>query len=140
MLRLAARGVSASVHRPQFRHLNFSTASDTKEALPPDLSNLDQRWPKMKELDQADILDYLEAKSAGDWKQLSEQEKRALYYISYGAWGPRSGKHELSTSAVVLKNISRGVALIALGVALTAFADDFETQERLDALIADLSW
>ncbi|CCH42010.1 hypothetical protein BN7_1549 [Wickerhamomyces ciferrii] len=101
----------------------------------PDLKGLDKRWSKMKELDQADVIDYLNSKTSGDWHQLTTQEKQSLYYIYYGNWGPRSDKPQKGVSAIVLQGLFGGVLTIAIGVGLMNYAFDYEQGEKVDNLL-----
>ncbi|ANB12994.1 hypothetical protein AWJ20_1272 [Sugiyamaella lignohabitans] len=43
----------------------------------PNVEALDKRWGKMDQIDQDDIIFYLEDRMRGDWKELSEAEKKA---------------------------------------------------------------
>lgn len=56
----------------------------------PLLDNIEKRWNKMDQMDQEDVIMYLQYKEKGDWKELSDVEKKAIWYINYGPWGPRS--------------------------------------------------
>ncbi|RKP03698.1 hypothetical protein CXG81DRAFT_1046, partial [Caulochytrium protostelioides] len=53
------------------------------------LQGLEKRWSRLPECEKGAIHDALHAKEKGDWKALSMDEKRALYFIAYGAYGPR---------------------------------------------------
>lgn len=56
----------------------------------PDLRNLEKRWNSLDALDQEDIQLYLEDRMRVDWKDLSLDEKRAIWFVNYGPWGPRA--------------------------------------------------
>jgi hypothetical protein len=56
----------------------------------PELRNIDKRWKTMDALDQEDIQLYLEDRMRSDWRDLSDDEKKAIWFINYGAWGPRA--------------------------------------------------
>lgn len=51
------------------------------------IASLEARWPKLPEGEQGAIAETIYAKERGDWKQMSLEEKRASYFIAYGAYG-----------------------------------------------------
>lgn len=56
----------------------------------PDLRSIEKRWKTMDALDQEDVQLYLEDRMRNDWRDLSADEKRAIWFVNYGAWGPRA--------------------------------------------------
>lgn len=100
----------------------------------PDLKGIEHRWAKMKEGDQLDVLDYLNARQTHDWQHMSDAEKRALYHIYFGPWGPRDANQKKSTATVVIGGLGGGLLLISLGVAVYNYALDLERQEKLDKM------
>jgi hypothetical protein len=88
----------------------------------------------MKEGDQLDVLDYLNDKQAHSWNELTIPEKRALYYIYFGNWGPRSKEQTKSIATMVIGGLGGGLTLIALGVALYNYALDWEKEEKFDKM------
>lgn len=83
----------------------------------PTLMNLDQRWETMGEEERSDIIGQLSQRQLGDWKELTDAEKKAAWYISYGAWGPRKPIHPQGE----VKKITTGVlAIIAVAGAIFA--------------------
>lgn len=116
-------------------NLRSIRALGTQEAVVPDVNGIEKRWGKMKELDQADVIDYLAYRSQGDWNTLTTQEQRALYYISFGNWGPRSEKAQVSISGTVLRGLFGGVLTIAVGVAFMNYAFDLEREEKVEKLL-----
>lgn len=59
----------------------------------PTIINLESRWEKMTVEEQEDIISQLVERQKGPWQELTINEKRAAYYISYGTWGPRKPIH-----------------------------------------------
>lgn len=51
------------------------------------IASLEARWPKLPEGEQGAIAETIYAKERGDWKKMSLEEKRASYFIAYGAYG-----------------------------------------------------
>lgn len=100
----------------------------------PDLRGLESRWAKMKEGDQLDVLDYLNDKQAESWRSLTLPEKKALYHIYFGEWGPRSKKPQTSMAARVIGGLGGGLLMIGLGVGLMNYASDLEKEQKLNNL------
>ena len=59
----------------------------------PTIINLESRWEKMTVEEQEDIISQLAERQKGPWNELTPNEKRAAWYISYGSWGPRKPIH-----------------------------------------------
>lgn len=59
----------------------------------PTIINLESRWEKMTSEEQEDIISQLAERQKGPWNELTLNEKRAAWYISYGTWGPRKPIH-----------------------------------------------
>lgn len=73
---------------------------------PAAITNLSGRWEKLPESDKQDIIVSLAARQQLPWTELSLEEKKAAWYISFGQWGPRKPLR----SAEDVKNIWLGVA------------------------------
>lgn len=68
--------------------------STVAKAAPKALSNayvnkLETRWEKLPEADQTALISELKARMELPWTELTNGEKKAAYYISFGEWGPR---------------------------------------------------
>lgn len=111
------------------------TASEDAGYVPPDLNGLESRWPNMSEFDQTDLIEHLQERQALPWTQLTLPEKKALYYIYYGAWGPRSKVPVESMAATVLKRLSVFLAIVGLAVAGYNWAVDVEEEQRVNDVI-----
>lgn len=85
----------------------------------PTIINLESRWEKMTVEEQEDIISQLVERQKGSWKELTPQEKRAAWYISYGSWGPRKPVHPEGEGAKILYGVAGVVAVagILFGVA-----------------------
>jgi cytochrome c oxidase subunit 4 len=57
---------------------------------PTSLVGLDSRWIRLPECEKGAIADHLAKVQRGDWKAMTQEEKRAAYYIAYGPYGPRA--------------------------------------------------
>jgi len=56
----------------------------------PTLANIEKRWETMPPQEQADLWMALRDRMKSNWSELTLQEKKAAYYIAFGAHGPRS--------------------------------------------------
>lgn len=106
-----------------FRQLAKQTVSKTQTrcvsttVTPAAISNLQGRWEKLPESDKQHLIDALADKQKLPWNQLSLEEKKAAWYISFGTWGPRKPMETPEESAQIYKGI-----FIGLGVAAGLFA------------------
>lgn len=80
MLRSSASKVSSLVGRQM---------STTVHLTPAAITNLSGRWEKLPESDKQDIITSLSERQQLPWTQLSLEEKKAAWFISFGQWGPR---------------------------------------------------
>lgn len=71
----------------------------------------------MSEEEREDIISQLAERQKGPWSELTDYEKKAAWFISYGAWGPRRPVHPPGE----VKKIVLGV-LAVLGAAGLLFA------------------
>lgn len=112
MLRLASRhtGASLTMAKAAAASTVGSRRMVSHAISNPTLMNLDQRWEAMGEEERSDIIGQLSERQKGDWKELTEAEKKATWYISYGAWGPRKPIHPEGE----VKKITTGVAAIVI--------------------------
>ncbi|ORZ30657.1 cytochrome c oxidase subunit IV-domain-containing protein [Catenaria anguillulae PL171] len=53
------------------------------------LADIPARWSAMAQPERTAVVDSLLAAQRGDWKALSAEQKKALFYIAYGPHGPR---------------------------------------------------
>ncbi|KAK2624186.1 hypothetical protein QTJ16_006136 [Diplocarpon rosae] len=56
----------------------------------PTLANIEKRWEAMPPQEQADLWMALRDRMKANWAELTLQEKKAAYYIAFGAHGPRA--------------------------------------------------
>lgn len=81
------------------------------------IMDLPSRWEGMPSAEQQDIVSKLAERQKLPWKELSETEKQAAWYISYGAWGPRRPVHAKGDVSYITKGV-----VLGLGVAIGLFA------------------
>lgn len=90
-----------------------------------DVSNLDNRWQSLNFEAQQDIISYLNVKQEFGWEYLTKDEKKAIYHIAYGNWGPRDQK-VMSTAEFVFKLMTNMLLFSVLGFSLMNYAIDQE--------------
>ncbi|KAM3085530.1 Cytochrome c oxidase subunit 5B, mitochondrial [Clarireedia jacksonii] len=56
----------------------------------PTLANIEKRWEGMPPQEQAELWMSLRDRMKVNWAELTPQEKKAAYYIAFGAHGPRA--------------------------------------------------
>jgi len=56
----------------------------------PTLANIEKRWEAMPPQEQADLWMALRDRMKVNWSELTLQEKKAAYWIAFGAHGPRA--------------------------------------------------
>ncbi|CAH6720337.1 cytochrome c oxidase subunit 5A, mitochondrial [[Candida] jaroonii] len=96
--------------------------STVAKTVPRPLSNayvgqLEKRWETLPKEDQTALIDELKTRMELPWKELTSEEKKAAYYISFGEWGPRKPlKTETQKKQVfwgVIGGLAAGVGLFA---------------------------
>lgn len=81
------------------------------------IADLDQRWEHMPAAEQESLVAKLTERQTLPWKELSADEQKAAWYISYGAWGPRRPVLAKGEGAYIFKGV-----ILGLGIACGAFA------------------
>lgn len=113
----------------------FKRFPSTVSYVPPNMADLSSRWPAMDPLLQEEIIEYLTWKMEGSWRQMSNTELRACYYISYGQWGPRGDSGEqLSPMLLIWKGLFSTTLFAALGLSLFNLKRDKQTEQALKEL------
>ncbi|KAI8379683.1 cytochrome c oxidase subunit IV [Radiomyces spectabilis] len=77
------------------------------------VQNLESRWKTLSSAEQNTIAKQLEEAQAGDWKLLSADEKKAAYYIAFGAHGPREPLTKPGHAAKVVGGVAGVLAASA---------------------------
>jgi cytochrome c oxidase subunit 4 len=85
------RAASAVATPPSSGSSNPITPSSASHAISnPTLANIEKRWEGMPLQEQADLWMALRDRMQGNWHDLTVQEKKAAYWIAFGAHGPRA--------------------------------------------------
>lgn len=86
------------------------------------IGDLANRWESMPPAEQNDIVTKLSERQKLAWKDLSDSEKQAAWYISYGEWGPRRPVHAKGDGSYILKGVVVG---LVFSFGLFAFSRQF---------------
>lgn len=112
----------------------------TIEYSPPPLSNLDLKiWNKTSPPVREEIIEYLQWKMEDDWHEVTKDEVKAAYFISYGIWGPRSSpgsndSHFQTSSELIVRGLASIVLFTALITTAFAYKHDRALYKKLEKL------
>ncbi|KAL8365798.1 hypothetical protein RB595_004532 [Gaeumannomyces hyphopodioides] len=91
-------------------------AASTRALSKPMLANIEKRWEGMPLQEQAELWMALRDRMKENWAELSLQEKKAAYWIAFGAHGPRALDPPGEGKKVAL------YVAVGMGVSLALFA------------------
>ncbi|KAI8985809.1 cytochrome c oxidase subunit IV [Pilobolus umbonatus] len=103
MLRIAATRTRVGAARITRRNASTNVA----------VQNIETRWKTLSTAEQNTIAKQLEEAQKADWKTLSLEEKKAAYYIAFGAHGPREPITKPGHNMKVLAGIGGVIAASA---------------------------
>lgn len=86
------------------------------------IANLNERWEQMPSTEQEALVGKLSERQKLPWKDLTESEKQAAWYISYGEWGPRKPVLQKGDGIYITKGVIIG---LATAIGLFAFIRQF---------------
>lgn len=87
--------------------------------------DLPNRWENLPAAEQSDIVSKLAERQKLPWTELTDVEKQASWYISYGEWGPRRPVHAKGDAAYIAKGVAAGLAIsLCLFALVRQFAAD----------------
>ena len=72
--------------------------------------DLPERWETMSANEQQALVSQLAERQKLPWKELTNDEKQAAWYISYGEWGPRRPVLQKGDGLYILKGVIFGLA------------------------------
>ncbi|CCC68724.1 hypothetical protein NCAS_0B06400 [Naumovozyma castellii] len=73
--------------------------------------DINKRWETMPNTEQEELVAKLTERQKLPWKELTQNEKQAAWYISYGEWGPRRPVHAKGDQAFIAKGVALGLVL-----------------------------
>lgn len=87
--------------------------------------DLHSRWENLPSEEQNDIVSKLEVRQKLPWAELTDTEKQAAWYISYGEWGPRKPIYGKGDAAFIAKGVAIGLLTsVALFIFIRQFASE----------------
>ncbi|KAK9466646.1 cytochrome c oxidase polypeptide 5A mitochondrial [Lipomyces arxii] len=121
------------------------TTIEAGRAIPtPLIANLPARWESLPVEEQVRLTTLIWERQKQPWTELTLNEKKASFYVSYGPWGPRKPMHKKYDGFRIFGGVVLGVAA---AVAIFAIAREFaapppktmtkEWQEASDKLYKD---
>ncbi|OKL55796.1 Cytochrome c oxidase polypeptide 5, mitochondrial [Talaromyces atroroseus] len=118
-VRTASQAVRSSAARasvtPMARVAAQQTRSASEHAIAnPTLAGIEKRWEALPPQEQADLWMQLRDRMKVDWHEMTLQEKKAAYWIAFGAHGPRKE----APKGEGWKIASKVVQLVAVSVGL----------------------
>ncbi|KAG0661689.1 Cytochrome c oxidase subunit 5A [Maudiozyma exigua] len=81
------------------------------------ITDLENRWEHMPTNEQESLVAKLTQRQTLPWKDLTDAEKQAAWYISYGSWGPRRPVLAKGEASYILQGV-----LLGLAISIGAFA------------------
>ncbi|KAK9457161.1 cytochrome c oxidase subunit IV-domain-containing protein [Dipodascopsis uninucleata] len=98
----------------------------------PLISKLPERWDSMPVEEQVEITGKIWERQKAPWTDLTLDEKRASFFISYGPWGPRKPMHKPGDGYRIVGGIILGLAAttILFAIARSFAAPDPKTLNK----------
>ncbi|ODV83067.1 hypothetical protein CANARDRAFT_30293 [[Candida] arabinofermentans NRRL YB-2248] len=82
---------------------------------PATVAGLPTRWEKLPESDKSEVIEALAQRQKLPWTDLTAEEKKAAFYVSFGEWGPRKPIHTSEDVRYIFWGTFLGVAITAAG-------------------------
>lgn len=98
-----------------------------------DTSDITNKWQTLSLESQEDMINYLNVKQEFGWNYLTLDEKRAIWYIAYGNWGPRDPK-PLNFPEFIFKIMSSAILFTVVGFSLINYSIDKEKIAELEEI------
>lgn len=100
--------------RQSLQRIAIRQQSTVTKAAPRALSNayvgkLETRWDTLPKEDQTSLIEQLKTRMELPWQELTPAEKKAVYYISFGEWGPRKPLYGPGDGARVFWGVVIGI-------------------------------
>nr|ODN98908.1 cytochrome c oxidase subunit 4 [Cryptococcus depauperatus CBS 7855] len=108
MVLLKVRSLTTSARR-YAAAAPLTVTSTRSNASAPLLGNIEASWKTLPAEEQYEIYQQLEQIQKKDWKQLTVDEKKAAYFVSFGPHGPRAPTVESGHGLKVLLGVSGAV-------------------------------
>lgn len=120
---------SACKQTPLFCRSMATVSMKTSAASTPltksELENAKDNWETFNKTEQEKIISQLNERQKLPWKQLSADELKTCWYISYGDWGPRKPILQKGDTLYIAKGVIIGLlAGIGTFALMRSFADE----------------
>jgi len=96
------------------RHASSAAAAPSAAVSIPALNSIEASWKGLSAQEQEATFQHLADLQKKDWKELSVDEKRAAYYISYGPHGPREPILPPGSGPKIWMGVGAGVGAAAV--------------------------
>lgn len=117
-------------HRAELQEEYSDLAEGDKDEYYIDCIDIASKWPQMSHEQRQDMIAYLKIKQEFGWMYLSHDEKRAIWYIAYGEWGPRS-EQVMNMAQGVFKLMASGLLFAALGLTIINYSKDKQVEKEI---------
>ncbi|KAI9230574.1 MAG: cytochrome c oxidase subunit V [Piptocephalis tieghemiana] len=91
------------------RSLRCASTTAAPSVAIPSFTDLQAAWPTLEASKRSVISKTLDERMEGDWREMSLDEKKSAFYVSYGPHGPRTPRKDAPASKVLA-----GVAAVTL--------------------------
>lgn len=127
----ATMGHEKTLNTKSGTEVNVDADAEAEDDYYVDVSNLENRWNTMSFESQQDVISYLNVKQEFGWEYLSPEEKRAIYYIAYGNWGPRD-QQVMTGAEFAFKLLTSMLLFSVLGFTVLNYSIDQEKLAELE--------
>lgn len=127
----ATMGHEKTLNTKSGTEVNVDAEAEAEDDYYVDVSNLENRWNTMSFESQQDVISYLNVKQEFGWEYLLPEEKRAIYYIAYGNWGPRD-QQVMTGAEFAFKLLTSMLLFSVLGFTVLNYSIDQEKLAELE--------
>ncbi|ODQ78196.1 hypothetical protein BABINDRAFT_9424 [Babjeviella inositovora NRRL Y-12698] len=109
-------------HAPKFAAVRLNSTVAVKPLSKALIGGIEQRFETLAKADQNEIVESLAKRQQGSWSELTKDEKRAIWFIHYGPYGPRKPLYTAEDKVWIAKAV---VISLAFCGGLYAFLRSF---------------
>ncbi|KXJ89637.1 cytochrome c oxidase subunit IV family [Microdochium bolleyi] len=124
MMRTPATSLLRASARAASRQATYvpRAAASTHAISNPTLANIEKRWEGMPPTEQAELWMALRDRMKTNWAEMTLNEKKAAYWIAFGAHGPRAQEPADENQKVIMYTVIGLAASFGIFAAMRAFA------------------
>lgn len=101
-------------HAPKFAALRLNSTAVAQPLSKAVIGGIEQRFPAMAKADQSSIVESLAQRQLGSWTELTKDEKRAIWFVHYGPYGPRKPLYTTEDKIWIARTVA--LSLVFCGV------------------------